>query len=172
MSGYSTPHAAYGPSPADAAALAQLKRDDRKRLLWSLLITAVILLLLLWRLGIASHPIASASDAAVEEFHQKLNNEQYHEIYSQADRVFRDSANEEQYTEFLRGIRVYLGKTETSRRQSVRIYRNREGSFALLTYQTKFEHGTRTESFTWKLDGERLVLAGYNINSGERRRRR
>src|SRR6476660_10079355 len=106
MSGYGVPPGSYGsvPNYTTPPAIQERRRKDRKILLWSLLAIAVVFALLLWRCGTTFYRTALASDAGVAEFHEKLNNEQYHEIYAQSDRLFQDSDKEEEYARFFGGI--------------------------------------------------------------------
>jgi hypothetical protein len=167
MSGYSTPPGGFGALPGVPPPIAERKRKDRKVLLWALLITAVILLLLLWRCGTAFYKGAVASDAAAGEFHAKLNAERYQEIYSQADGQFKTSGKEEEYTQFFRGIHDKLGNAGTSTRGNINLNASPGGRYVIVTYQTKFAHGEAVETFTWRWQGERLLLVGYNIQSNE-----
>ncbi|MCI0350340.1 MAG: DUF4019 domain-containing protein, partial [Acidobacteriales bacterium] len=98
-------------------------------------------------------------------FHNRLNGEQYHEIYAAADRQFRNSGNEEDITSFLRGVHDKLGNAGDATRQNIMVKATPGGTFATVVYQTKFAHGTASETYVWRLDGQRLLLVGYNIDS-------
>lgn len=167
MSGYGAPPGSYGTIPTSTIppAIAERKRKDRKILMWSLMATAVVLTLLIWRCGTSLYRASLASDAARAEFHKRLNSEQYHEIYTQADRQFRESASEEEITSFLRGVHEKLGNAGDANRKNIMVKATPGGTYATVIYETKFTSGSGTETYVWRLDGERLLLVGYNIQS-------
>src|SRR5262245_33187472 len=169
MSGYGAPPGSYGtlPNYTTPPAILERRRKDRKIVLWSLLAIAVIFTLMLWRCGTTFYRTAQASDAAAAEFHEKLNNEQYHEIYTEADHLFQESGKEEDYTKFFRGIHDKLGKAGNAKLQNINLNTNMQGSFATIIYDTAYERGSAVETFTWRRDGGRLLLVGYNIQSPE-----
>jgi Protein of unknown function (DUF4019) len=167
MSGYGAPPGSYGTVPnfTTPPAIQERRRKDRKILVWSLLASAVVLTLLLWRCGTSFYRTAVAADAARTQFHEKLNGEQYHDIYAQADKRFRDSGTEEELTDFFRSVHEKLGNAGDASRQNIMIKATPGGTYATVIYQTKFARGTASETYTWRLDGERLLLVGYNLQS-------
>jgi Protein of unknown function (DUF4019) len=167
MSGYGAPPGSYGTVPnfTTPPAIQERRRKDRKILVWSLTASAIILTLLLWRCGTSLYRASLASDAARAEFHKRLNSEQYHEIYAQADRQFRNSASEEDITSFLRGVHEKLGNAGDAKRQNIVVKTTPGGTYATVIYETKFTSGSGTETYVWRLDGERLLLVGYNLQS-------
>ena len=58
-----------------------------------------------------------------------------------------------------------LGKVESSEQNNWRMNTTPQGTFVMIARNTKFEKGAAQETFTYKREGEELLLAGYNINS-------
>jgi hypothetical protein len=160
MSGFGTL-----PSGPGYGALSKKKRSDRKVLLWSLLATAVIVALLLGRCGWSIYQSAQASDRSVAEFHKKLNSEQYQDLYATADSSFKNNGKKGELEDFLRTVHEKLSDAANFRNINVNV--TLAGKFVTGIYQSKFTRGEAVETFTWRLEGKRLLLVGYNVQSRE-----
>jgi len=105
------------------------------------------------------------ADAAVKLFHTQLGSEQIHEIYIGTSDEFRKASTEAQFTEFLSAVKRKLGSVKSSTPMGWRVNYVPMGTIVNLEYQTEFDDGPATESFSWRIKGKHAELMGYNINS-------
>ena len=121
-------------------------------------------------LGLGCSSLANAKPAAeraIAEFHGEYNAGDFTKIYNDSADEFKNATTQDQLNELLSAISRKLGHETSSTNTSWRT-----GNFNLVTtvemqQDTKFEHGSATETFTYKMDGERAVLVGFNINSND-----
>ena len=120
--------------------------------------------------GSACAGFAAKGDAeiGVASFHGMLDAEQYTDIYSGTDDIFKNATSETQFTEVLQAVHRKLGVVVSTAQTS--IYSREQagtnaGSYLSLTYKTEFAQGSATESFNWRVVDGKVHLAGYNIQS-------
>ncbi|HEY6969566.1 MAG TPA: DUF4019 domain-containing protein [Candidatus Angelobacter sp.] len=102
----------------------------------------------------------------VARFHSQFDSEQYHTIYTEADEAFRKATNEPELTALLQACHRKLGGIQNPELQNTQTkWLAGQGTFVMLSYQTRFSNATGTESFTWRIVEGRAILVGYNINS-------
>jgi hypothetical protein len=101
----------------------------------------------------------------VAHFHEQFNQNQYHEIYSEATQVFRDAAPESEATAFFDKVHQKLG--DEIRSGEPRYFANVStgGTFVTLAYDSEFVHGRGREQFLWRIEGDKASLVRYDINS-------
>lgn len=105
------------------------------------------------------------SDTQVAAFHQKLNQEQYHDIYANSTRQFQKASSEQDITQLFNAIHTKLGNAVSSNRTNVFVNATTSGNFVRCNYDTTFERGKGQETFNWLLVNDQLTLMGYNIES-------
>ena len=149
-------------SPAPGSATGSPKRVLLK---WSLAVTSLILLFLAWRCGSAFQEGRSSANAAVREFHDRLNGGRYEEIYRQADGGFTRPGKHDQLVRFLEAVHTRLGNAGVSNLANIRVNVTTGGTFVVAQYNTTFDHGSAVETFTWIRSSGALKLSGYNIQS-------
>lgn len=132
---------------------------------WSLAVTGVILLLLMWQCGSAFVQGRKQANAAVHHFHQQLNTEEYEEIYRESDDGFKAGQNHDELIEFLQAVHRKLGNAGDATRTSIRVDTNTHGTFITTWYRTAFATGSATEMFIWVESSGTLKLYGYHIQS-------
>src|SRR5438874_1274948 len=122
-----------------------------KRVLWrwSVGVTAVVFIFLMWRCGSALVQGRELANTAVRNFHQQLNAEEYEEIYHEADEGFRAGQSHDELMNFLQAVHKKLGNAGDTTQVSIRVDTNTHGTFATTWYNTTFVNGTATEMFTW-----------------------
>jgi Protein of unknown function (DUF4019) len=109
-----------------------------------------------------------AAEDATAQFHQRLDAEQFDQIYEATDELFKSAATRAQFTEMLAAVHRKLGRIVSSTQTS---FYSRDqagtnaGSYISLTYETKFADGASTESFNWRVVGAGVRLVGYRIDS-------
>lgn len=105
------------------------------------------------------------SDASVAAFHQKLDQAQFHEMYANAAPEFQRASSEKDITDLFNALHTKLGNVVSANRTSIYMSATTHGNFVRTTYETKFAHGTGTETFTWLLANDQMSLVGYHIES-------
>lgn len=108
---------------------------------------------------------AGEATAAVRQFHERLNSEQYSSIYADADDTFRAKNSEQDFTALLAAVHRKLGVIKQTSSRGFTVNVNGKGTFFNLSYQTTFSDGTATEAFAWRAADGACKLVSYNINS-------
>lgn len=104
-------------------------------------------------------------DAAIDEFHARLSNEEYGTIYAEADDAFRKTGSEQDMVEFFQVVHTKLGEVKKTVRVSFNVNFGPLGKAITVVHSTRFEHGTARETFVWRARGDGVILVGYNITS-------
>jgi hypothetical protein len=132
---------------------------------WSLALTAVVLIVLVWQCDSTLHRGRALADPAVQEFHQRLNASQYERIYRDADEGFAGVGGHDELVKFLGGVHARLGYAGVANQINMRVNATTFGNSVVAQYDTKFAQGSAVETFTWTMKGGNLKLHGYNIES-------
>lgn len=142
-------------------------KTPRLRVLWkwSLVAAAVGLMFLVGRCGLAFFQGQKFADAAVQEFHQQLNAEQYEEIYRNSDEGFRVGLSHDELINFLQAVHRKLGDAGQTSQVSMRAESNTRGTFIIAWYSTAFASGKAKEAFTWTKRNGGPKLSQYHIES-------
>jgi hypothetical protein len=138
-----------------------------RRVLWkcSLALMGLTLLFLAWQCGSAFQEGRGLANAAVREFHEKLNRGQYEEIYRDADAGFTLAGKHDELVRFLEVVHTRLGNAGIANLATMRVNVTTGGTFVVAQCNTTFDHGTGVETFTWIRSSGALKLSGYNIQS-------
>jgi hypothetical protein len=107
----------------------------------------------------------SVAEPKVAVFHDRFNEGQYEEIYSDAADEFKKAAPKEKVLALFSAIDNKLGKVQSSSIARWNVKNFNLSTTVVLVSDTQFELGTGTETFTFLVDGEKAELLGYNINS-------
>jgi hypothetical protein len=139
----------------------------RKRVLWkwSLVVTGVIFLALLWQCGTGLLAGRRMGAVAVQRFHDQLNAEAYNEIYAQGDDGFRAAATKPDLVKFLAAVHRKLGNAGSTSLRGLNVNVSTGGTFVTGSYETQFARGLAIETFVSVKAGSGLKLHGYNVNS-------
>jgi hypothetical protein len=105
------------------------------------------------------------AENAVSRFHQQLNAEQYDEIYNQSDEKFRGVVKEADSKALFEAVHRKLGIVKNAALSNWRVNATTGGTFVILVYNVEFTEGNGTEQFDFLVNGERVSLINYNINS-------
>jgi hypothetical protein len=150
-----------------ATAVAQPQRKRKGILLkWSLIATALLLSYFIWEFGSGLMAGAGPSDDAVRRFHSLLDSRNYEELLRESDEGFQHADTHEELLKFFAGVHSKLGASRDSTRTHISVQLTTHGTFVKVAYQSTFERGKATETFTWRkaVDGG-LSLFGYNVQS-------
>lgn len=104
------------------------------------------------------------ANTAVQEFHNKYNNEQYLEIYKQSDEMFREKGEAEAVA-FFRKIGEKLGKAGKTKQIGWHINFSTMGTTVTVSYDTEFSKGKGNETFGFIIKNGVARLTTYRINS-------
>lgn len=111
----------------------------------------------------------SLGRAGVTRFHQEMDAGQFDQIYSEAAPAFRGATTHDDFIAFISGAHRKLGDTQDPTETGFNVYWTTSGTTSgtqvVLSYQTKFQKGTATETFTWRITDGKLALVGYQVNS-------
>ena len=107
----------------------------------------------------------SVAEPKVAVFHDRFNEGQYEEIYSEAADAFKKAAPKEKVLALFSAIDSKLGKVQSSSITTWNVKNFNLVTTVVLVSDTQFELGTGTETFTFRVSGDKAALLGYNINS-------
>jgi hypothetical protein len=107
----------------------------------------------------------SVAEPKVAVFHEQLNEGQYEEIYAEASDDFRGAAPKEKVIALFSAMDNKLGKVKSSLIKTWNVRTYNFVTTVVLVADTQFEHGAGTETFTFRVSGDKATLLGYNINS-------
>ena len=107
----------------------------------------------------------SVAEPKVAVFHDRFNAGQYEEIYSEAADEFQKAATREKLLDLLSAIDRKLGKVQSLSIKSWNVKTFNLVTTVVFVADTQFEQGSGTETFTFRVSGDKAALLGYNINS-------
>ena len=107
----------------------------------------------------------AVAEGGVAEFRRMMDARRYGEIYSGAAADFRQVSSRETALRFLEMVGTRLGPVRQSTQQGWNVNMGTAGKMVTLNYATEFARGRGTESFVFRIEGERAKLAGYHVNS-------
>ncbi len=105
------------------------------------------------------------AEAGVTEFHRKLDAGQFDAIYAGSAQELKASATQTEMNQLLSAIHRKLGNFVSGSSKGWNDSVTTNGHFLTLNYAAKFAGGPADETFVYRIDGGRAVLAGYHINS-------
>jgi len=100
----------------------------------------------------------SIAEEAVTDFHQKLNDGNFQPLYSNADDALKSAATEKDFLALLGAIHKKLGKVQSSSETNFSINDVNFVTKIVLVYDTKFDGGDATETFTYRLSGDQAKV--------------
>jgi hypothetical protein len=107
----------------------------------------------------------AVAESGVAEFRRMMDAGRYREIYSGAAADFRQVSSEQTALRFLEMVGTRLGPVRQATQQGWNVNVGTGGHMVTLNYATEFTRGRGTESFVFRVEGERAKLAGYHVNS-------
>jgi len=154
------------PPPNPLSSYGYTNRPARPLRKWLYAGGALLGALLLWEFGSALYAARAVSNAAVLEFHQRMNQDQYDEIYGAADEGFTHAITQADWAKLLGGVHVKLGDAGATSLRNVNVNASAGKSFITTIYHTAYPRDpAAVETFTWiKKDGA-VKLYGYHVQS-------
>jgi hypothetical protein len=106
----------------------------------------------------------SVSQAAIADFHQKLNAGQFAAITDGSGPEIK-SGQSTDFNALLAAVRHKLGAFKSGSQQGFNDnYNNGDHTYSA-TYASVYETGPATENFVFRLNGGKAVLIGYHVQS-------
>jgi hypothetical protein len=106
-----------------------------------------------------------AAEKAVLLFHERLDAQEYEEMYENLAGEFKNVSTREETFQLFEAVTRKLGKTKSAALKSWNMQTTTEGNFVSLVYETEFEQGKGVENFTFIMKGKDAKIAGYHVNS-------
>jgi hypothetical protein len=101
----------------------------------------------------------------VVRFHDRLNASQFEEIYTAASSEFQASVPKEKIMALFGAIRRKLGKFKSAKEVNWNVRTFNLKTTAALVYESTYEEGSATETFSYQISSGKVELIGYNISS-------
>lgn len=126
---------------------------------------ARIIFLAVYAAGCGTQASVKKSDAAVFQFHSRLNAEAFDQIYADSDDVFKTATPQQKFVALLSAVHRKLGSVKSANRTGFFVNFGTSGTTARVNYTTQFERDTASEEFIFRGSGDNLRLSGYHISS-------
>ena len=104
----------------------------------------------------------SAAEEEITEFHENYNGSNFELIYNNAHPAFKEDRSFEEFNEFMTAVHRKLGLVSSTTSQGWEVNSNPDTTSATMQQETKFEHGTGVETFTFVIEDEKALLVAYN----------
>lgn len=152
-------------APTPVPSVPPAKNQTLKRLIVLLCLLAFGLAIVLWAFGRRTYRNYGIASAAVDHFHQELNNSDYDAIYEEASDEFRRSGNRPDIVKFLQMVHEKMGNSGTRKASGFHVnWRNGRVTVDEV-FNTEFALGQGQESFVWIVEQDHARLYGYHIDS-------
>ena len=127
-----------------------------------------ILLLLLFPLWLTSCSFGADTKTAeigVESFHRDLEAGRYNQIYAAADPQFKAATTTADWSKMLGAIHTKLGAYRSGKTVGWTENATTGGKYITLNREANYVTGPAQEQFIFRIDGNKVSLFGYHINS-------
>jgi len=105
------------------------------------------------------------AQVAVDDFHAQLNAGNFDGIYNNSDDLLKNATSQERFVNLLSAVHRKLGTAKSADRKGFFLNYGNQGEMIRLTYSTQYDNDQASEEFVFHASGDRLLLAGYHINS-------
>jgi hypothetical protein len=120
-------------------------------------------------LGLTGATQTAAGEHAVQRVHALLDAGDGAQIVTEADPLFTSKSSAAVATQFFHDLHAAFGAVQSSSLNTWMVNQQLttdvSATFLRMDYRTQFAAGPATETFTWRIDGDRMLLAGYHIDS-------
>jgi hypothetical protein len=105
------------------------------------------------------------AEPAVAQFHEKLKLGDFESIYEDASAEFKAAAPKEKVLALFAATARKLGPLQETKLINWNVNTRNFKTVVVLVQDSKFKEGQATETFTFRVDGDKAELIGYNISS-------
>jgi hypothetical protein len=109
--------------------------------------------------------IEKAADEQVSAFHKHLNRGDIDGLIAMAHPDLLKASSEEELRTIFTLVHDKLGAVMKSETVRSHYSSMTSGASAVVVKETTFANGKGTETFTFRMEGDKALLLGYNINS-------
>jgi hypothetical protein len=102
---------------------------------------------------------------AVANFHAQLNSGNYQRIYVSSDGGLKRATSEAEMIKLLAAVHAKLGAFKGGTQSAWRVNYNTAGNNTVIQFDSNFEKGKATETFTFVGEPDAPRLFAYNIHS-------
>ena len=107
----------------------------------------------------------SAAEKKIAEFHRNYDGSNFELIYNNTHPEFKKIESYEEFDELMAAVHRKLGLVSSTTNRGWQVNTENSVTSAILQQETIFENGTGIETFTFFIEDERALIAGYTINS-------
>lgn len=153
------------PAPPSLANASASSKSSRSRVILIISLAAIALLVIIAVVGKGMYSNYRRGSAAVDHFHQQLDEAEYGSIYWEASEAFRRAGTQADVTQFLEKVHSKMGRS--GNRSSTGFHVNWRGGQTEIdqVFNTQFEFGQARESFVWIVQQDHLRLYGYHVDA-------
>ena len=105
------------------------------------------------------------AESAVDQFHARLDAARFDAIYDDAAAGFHNGVRKDTFLALLASVHGKLGAVKATHETHWATRVADDAALLTLDYATSFAGGDADERFTWRLDGDTVQLASYQITS-------
>jgi opacity protein-like surface antigen len=105
------------------------------------------------------------AESAVTQFHHRLDAGQFETIYDDAAPAFRNAVRKDTFLALLASVHGTLGAVKKADEKHWSTKLGDSSAMLTLQYTTAFNGGDADERFIWRLEGDSVQLAGYQVTS-------
>jgi hypothetical protein len=105
------------------------------------------------------------AESAVAQFHGRLDAGQFETIYNDAAPAFRNAVRKDTFLALLASVHAKLGAVTATKEKRWSTKLAHSSAMLTLEYTTTFNAGKADERFIWRLEGDNVQLAGYQVTS-------
>jgi hypothetical protein len=107
----------------------------------------------------------AGAEKTIAQFHQQLNFAAYQTIYAGSDNGLKQVTSEADMVRLLDAVHRKLGAFQSGKPTGWRVNYNTSGNSTVIQFDSKFQRGSATETFTFVGGAQSPRLLAYNINS-------
>jgi hypothetical protein len=107
----------------------------------------------------------TGANKAIAQFHEQLNGGNFHQIYAASDTGFQKGSSETDASKLFAAVHSKLGAFKSGSQGAWRVNYNTAGNNTVVQFNSVYEKGKATETFTFVGDANAPRLYGYNIDS-------
>ena len=156
------------PQQAPPVSVPRRQRSKTRRIVVAALVVAVGAILL-WACGKGAYHDYRLSSAAVDRFHQQLDQGDFETIYGEATDEFRRAGSREDQIKFLALVHEKMGNSGKMSAKGFHISWQNGRQSVNQVYDTQFALGQAEEGFIWIIEQDQPHLQMYHINSSNLR---
>jgi hypothetical protein len=108
---------------------------------------------------------ASLAKAQIAHFREQMAAQQFNQIYAETADEVKGKTSEQDFVTLFAAFERKLGGVKSTEENGWMVNYSTTGNFATLSYKTQFEKGAGVETFVYRLNGDKALLAGYTVNS-------